>query len=227
MSRRYPEIPWIAPFFAYLLLSQVAASAPEELYPWLHLSVVVVSGAVAFFLLRGKGIIRPHRDIMPGIIAGMAGIIIWVYLCGLDIDSTLTSFLPEWIRPGMRVAFNPFEQIENPVARWLFIGARLVGMSIVVPVAEELFWRGWLMRWIISHRWQEVAIGTFSIGSFLWVTFLFTMAHPEWLAAACWCAMINLLLYWKKDLWNCIVAHGVTNFLLAVYVMRFDAWQLW
>lgn len=224
----HPSIPWVLPFVFYLLLSQaVVAFAPESLYPWLHLGAIFITAVVTFSVIRGRGLVKPHWDIIPGVICGIAGLFLWIYLCSLDIDGDLVEMLPQWIRPGPRAAFNPFESIENPGARWFFIAGRMAGMSLLVPVAEELFWRGWLMRWVVSHDWQKVPVGQFTPASFFWVTFLFTMAHPEWLAAACWCVMINLLLYWKKDLWNCMVAHGVTNFMLAVYVMKFDAWQLW
>lgn len=53
------------------------------------------------------------------------------------------------------------------------------------------------------------------------------MAHPEWLAAAVYSLLMNGLLYWKKDIWQCIVAHGVSNLLLAVYVLASGNWWLW
>jgi hypothetical protein len=32
---------------------------------------------------------------------------------------------------------------------------------------------------------------------------------------------------WKRDLWNCIEAHPVSNMLLAVYILKTEAWWLW
>jgi CAAX prenyl protease-like protein len=120
------------------------------------------------------------------------------------------------------VLFTPWEKRHEIIC----VSEQAQHLVQALP-AEELFWRGWLMRWIISKDWAGLEIGTFTTGSFLWVTLLFTMAHPEWLAAAVWCVLINLLLYWKKDLWNCIVAHGVSNLCLAAYIMLYDAWYLW
>jgi hypothetical protein len=59
------------------------------------------------------------------------------------------------------------------------------------------------------------------------VTLMFTLAHPEWMAAAVYCVLLNLLLSWTRDLWNCVVAHGVSNLVLGVYVLWTDSWELW
>lgn len=63
--------------------------------------------------------------------------------------------------------------------------------------------------------------------SALIVTLLFALAHPEWLAAAVYCTLLNGLLYWKGDLWNCVVAHGVSNLVLAIYILFTGSWELW
>jgi CAAX prenyl protease-like protein len=96
-----------------------------------------------------------------------------------------------------------------------------------VPVVEELFWRGFLLRWVISANWEGHPVGIFTMRSFLWVVLLFTLAHPEWLAAAVYCALMNILLYWKKDLWLCIVAHSTSNLLLVFYILMTGSWELW
>jgi membrane protease YdiL (CAAX protease family) len=40
--------------------------------------------------------------------------------------------------------------LASPVAAWCFVAVRLLGLVVLVPVAEELFWRGFLLRWIAS-----------------------------------------------------------------------------
>ena len=51
----------------------------------------------------------------------------------------------------------------------------------LVPVLEELFWRGWLMRWLIRPDFEAVRLGTYTHYSF-WVTAaLFAAEHgPYW-----------------------------------------------
>ncbi len=225
-STPLPSLPYIAPFALYLLLTQIPLKFPAH-YPWLHGGCVLLVGLVTIGLLRGKGLVRIHGDILPGILCGIVGILLWILLCNLQLEALLMQHLPDWLQPESRAAFNPLAEIASPLGRWSFIAVRILGMAVLVPFAEELFWRGFLLRWIISPDWRQVSIGHYSLKSFVWVVLLFTLAHPEWLAAAVYCSLLNLLLYWKRDLWNCIVAHGVSNLLLAIYVLLTGAWQLW
>lgn len=170
---------------------------------------------------------KPHLRIWPGIIVGLAGIALWIGLCELDLERSIGQFLPKFLRPGERVGYNPFEELSTVGSAWTFIGFRLLGIALVVPIAEELFWRGFLLRWLIDPEWERVPIGEYTFASCMIVTLMFTLAHPEWLAAATYCLLINGLLYWKRDLWLCIVAHAVSNLALVVYVLNFEQWELW
>jgi CAAX prenyl protease-like protein len=178
-------------------------------------------------LLRGRETVRPQTNVLPGTAVGIVGIVLWIALSHLRLEAVLPEYLPSALVPAPRVAFNPFEQLHSPWAIGLFLAARLMGLVILVPLAEELFWRGFLARWLISPDWRQVPIGRFSTMSFVVVTLLFTLSHPEWFAAAVYCALLNALLIYTKDLWNCIVAHSVSNLLLAVYVVAGGEWWLW
>jgi hypothetical protein len=226
-TARWPiALPYLLPFALYLLLTQIPLQFPRH-YPGLHSLVVLAVGAVTVGLLRGKGLVRCHRQVTAGIVFGLVGIALWIFLADLNLERHLLAWLPEGLQPQPRAAFNPFRDIAHPAAQWGFIAIRLLGIAVLVPLVEELFWRGFLLRWIISPDWQAVELGRYTFKSFLWVTLLFTLAHPEWLAAASYCMLLNLLLYWKKDLWNCIVAHGVSNLCLAIYVLATGTWSLW
>jgi CAAX prenyl protease-like protein len=219
-------LPWVLPFALYLILTQIPLRFPVH-YPWLYTLCVLTVGAVTVGLLRGKGLLRCHRQVLAGIVFGLAGIAVWIFLADLNLERHLFAFLPEGLQPQPRAAFNPFREITPLTGQWSFIAIRLLGIAVLVPLAEELFWRGFLLRWIIAPDWQAVAPGRYSLKSFLWVTLLFTLAHPEWLAAAVYCMLMNLLIYWKKDLWNCIIAHSVSNFCLVIYVLATGTWGLW
>ena len=159
-------------------------------------------------------------------IVGLVGIAFWIGLCRLHLEEQAAHYLPTWMQPK-RAAFDPFQNITGPIMRWAFIAVRLGGLVILVPVVEELFWRGFLLRWFIAPDWQQVKLGQLSVASFVIVTLLFALAHSEWLAAAAYCGLLNGLLYWKRDLWNCVVAHGVSNLLLGIYILSVGDWELW
>ncbi len=217
---------YIVPFAIYLLGTSLIARWGDEWYPLLYSLLVAALLCCIAWLLKGTGIVRLHWRIAPAIVVGLLGIALWIVLASLHIERLLAEFLPTWLRPESRVAYNPLEQLEG-VALWGFIAARLAGIAVVVPLAEELFWRGFLLRWLIDPEWEKVPLGEYSHSSCTIVTLMFTLAHPEWLAAAIYCLLLNALLYWKRDLWLCVVAHAVSNFVLACYVLVTGEWWLW
>jgi len=219
-------VPYVVPFILYLGLTQIPTQFPKH-YPWLYSAVVLVVGIVTCVLLYRRGILRPHLRVIPGLVTGLVAIGLWIGICHLQWDQHIFALLPAWLRPEPRPGYNPFFAIANPAARWGFILMRMVGLALLVPVAEELFWRGFLARWLLSPDWQSQPIGRFTPYTFAGVTILFMLAHPEWLAAAVYCALLNFLLIWTRDLWNCVVAHGVSNLVMGIYILSTGTWDLW
>ena len=144
----------------------------------------------------------PHRKIGAAVLVGAVGIanVDWPQRTSLGIANRL--FSSGMAAAGTSAGLRPASAAPASWAVWGFVFARLWGLVVLVPVAEELFWRGFLNRWIQSPHWEEVPVGRFTAGSFVTVTLLFALAHPEWLAAACYCALVNGLLIWKRDLWR-------------------------
>lgn len=232
---------YVAPFFVYLIGTSIAAKFEGVSYSVAY--GVLMVGITGLFVYSartarpeeaptgqkspstvGPSEIRPHWRVVEGVVVGIVGITLWIWLSDLQLERRL---LPEMLQPGERVSFNPLDEFSTTWGKWAFVAVRLFGLAIVVPVAEELFWRGFLLRWIIDPNWEQVPLGQFSLRSCLIVTALFTLAHPEWLAAAVYCLLINGLLYWRRDLWQCVVAHGVSNLLLGIYVLKYEVWYLW
>jgi CAAX prenyl protease-like protein len=110
---------------------------------------------------------------------------------------------------------------------YAFISARMAGTALVVPVFEEIFWRSFVLRYIINQNFTSVKIGTFTWMSFLISSLLFGSEHHLWLAGIMAGVFYNLLLYWSRSIFACIIAHGTTNLLLGIYVIRTGNWQFW
>jgi CAAX prenyl protease-like protein len=219
-------LPYVAPFALYVVLTSLAARFDGS-YPAAYSVAVAIVGVSTLFLLRGQQILRPHRHVLVPIVVGLVGFVLWVALSTPRFEETLTSGFPDWLRPSDRAGYNPLSEL-TPLAMAIgFIAVRLIGLVILTPIAEELFWRGFLLRWVDSPDWRDVPMGTFHLRSFVVVTVFFVAAHPEWLAAAVYCMLLNGLMYWKKDLWSCIVAHAVSNLALAIYIMATGTWWLW
>ena len=217
---------FVLPFVLYVLGTSAIGGLDAGSYPWGYAGVVAVTMAALGYSVRRCGVLRPHRRVTPGVVVGAVGIVLWIALSRLHLEQYVTAWLPAWMQPAARTAYDPWTQLGGMQA-WLFVAIRMVGLAVAVPLAEELFWRGFLLRWLIDPEWQQVPIGRFTPMSCLLVTIFFAAVHPEWLAAALYCLLINGLLYRTKDLWQCVVAHGVSNLLLGIYVVTFREWWLW
>src|SRR6266849_5708463 len=130
---------YVLPFILYLGFTQVAAAYPDQ-YGWLYPAAVVLVGAITIGLLRGRHLLGPHGNVVAGVSVGLIGIALWIGLCRLDWEQTVAAYLPSWLQPK-RAAFNPFQSITWPIAQWAFVAVRFSGLAILVPIAEELFWR--------------------------------------------------------------------------------------
>jgi CAAX prenyl protease-like protein len=106
----------------------------------------------------------------------------------------------------------------------LLILIRLLGSVLVAPIVEELFMRSFLMRYIIDPDWERVPIGTYTFSSFSIVVLVFGFSHFRWLPGVLTAALLNLLLYRKKNIIPCVVAHASANLFLLIYVVYTNSW---
>jgi hypothetical protein len=125
--------------------------------------------------------------------------------------------------------FNPNTFAAQPAAYWATVAFRFLRLVVVVPLVEEIFWRGFLLRYFINEQFDEVPFGTFSWFSFVLVAIGFALAHSsaDWVAAAITGALYNFVAYRTRSLASCVVAHAVTNLLLGLWIMRTHEWGFW
>jgi CAAX prenyl protease-like protein len=118
----------------------------------------------------------------------------------------------------------PDAVLTSPLVLW----SRIIRAVVMVPILEELFWRGWLMRWIISPRFQDVKLGTYSATAF-WITAaLFASEHGSyWDVGLIAGIAYNWWMIRTKSLGDCILAHAVTNGCLCWYVVATHHWEYW
>ncbi len=111
--------------------------------------------------------------------------------------------------------------------RYGFIVFRVIGAVLVVPVMEELFWRAFLIRWLVHPDFKRVSVGTFTWPSFLITVALFGAEHREWLAGLICGALYNWLLYRTRSVVACVIAHAASNAALAAWVLARGDWRFW
>jgi len=138
------------------------------------------------------------RSLAWGLAGGLLVLFLWVW--------------PEkafgWYREYCMYGYTANAPVDS--SGWALKAIRLFGSAFVISVAEELFFRKWLLRY----------------AGFVWMTALFAVQHNRWLAAAITGAIYGWLAM-RKGLVSAIVAHVVTNLLLGIYVLWTGDWVFW
>ena len=125
--------------------------------------------------------------------------------------------------------FDPYRDIGPPGLRLAFIAIRIAGATLLVPVMEELFWRDFLWRQVLAPNDFKLArVGEWGWAPLLVVSGAFALVHGNWwLTSIAWAMMVGGLLVYTRSLGACIIAHAVTNALLAAYVLKTHDWAFW
>jgi CAAX prenyl protease-like protein len=132
-------------------------------------------------------------------------------------------------QPRRWEGFNPEIFAGDPALYWSTVLARFLRLVIVVPLVEEIFWRGFLQRYLIDERFQTVPFGKYTHLSFFGVAIAFTLIHsmPDWPAAFITGILYGWLAVRTKSLLAPVVAHAVTNLALGCYIMTTKQWGFW
>ena len=214
------DVAYITPMAAFLALTQVGVSWPS-LFAASYVTKTVLTAALLIAMRRHYTKIRWDLAWL-GVLVGIIGVVQWV-----GMEKILLHFFPHYPRLGGEV-YDPMRQIASPALRWSFVAIRLAGAVLVVPFMEELFWRDYLWRSILAPNDFKLAqVGEWDWKAFLIVTLLFASVHIQWMTAIVWGAMIGALLVRTRSLGACIIAHGVTNLLLGLYVLYTGDWYFW
>jgi len=83
----------------------------------------------------------------------------------------------------------------------------------------ELFWRSFVLRFAIRSDFKSAPLGQFSWFSFIFVSLLFGFEHDRWLVGIFAGMVYAGVLYRSKNLFDPILSHTITNFLLGFYVI--------
>lgn len=142
-----------------------------------------------------------------------------VFALWIQMDWTLGS-------SATPAGFNP-ALFTNKTVQIVMTFFRIAGAVLVVPLMEELFWRSFLIRYIINNNFIKVPIGTFTWASFLLTIVLFGAEHNYFYAGVMAGVVYNLILYKTRSVTQCVLAHAVTNLALAIYVITTGQWQFW
>lgn len=206
-----PTSPYLLPLLTLLAVSMLvhAMSAGFDLLYPLRL---ICTGLVLWFYRHR------YRNISwgftwRGVAAGVAVFAIWV-----AIGHRLLAYqtMPEALSD------------LSPPIRALWIFCRFAAAVVTVPLAEELAYRGYLMRRIASSNFDAIPFSQSRWPALLISSVLFGVMHGSmWLPGCIAGLAYGVLAIRTNRLGESVAAHATTNLLLGAAVLLFDQWQWW
>ncbi len=214
-------IPFIA--FVALTFAQGHVSGPGPY--WIYLAKTLVGAALLWFARPALAELRWNFS-WEAVVVGIGVFVLWVGLDPLLVQLGFPNSYPKMNLGG--TAWNP-NATFGP-GSWeavLFIGTRIAGSALLVPMLEELFFRSFLYRYVERPDFLTLPLGHFSLRAFMITAAVFGVEHREWLAGALTAFAYQGLVCRKNRLGDAITAHAITNLLLGVWVVWKGAWHFW
>jgi exosortase E/protease (VPEID-CTERM system) len=211
-----PTTAYLAPLVALLGFTMITGALSSG-FDWLYPARVLGTG-VAIWLFWRRSMARrtlAQSWSWTAVGIGVAVFVIWV---GLE---RVTG------RPdsGSSIAKALGEMPAGPAAAWLCF--RVVGAVVTVPLSEELAFRGYLLRRLISADFDRLTLVRFTWLSFLLSSVLFGALHGRWLAGTVAGMCYGFAMYRRGKVADAVIAHATTNALIAADVLILGNWGLW
>jgi len=183
---------------------------------------LVVMTLILFFFAR------PVLDfrVQEWVASVLIGVVVFAIWIGPDL--LFPNYRRHWlfensITGAARTSLSTVGQAHTGV-----LALRTLRAVVIVPIVEELFWRAWLMRWLIHPNFQKIPLGAYTHQSFWVVAVLFASEHGAYWDVGLLAAVIfNWWMVRTKSLGDLILAHAVANACLSAYVVGAGKWEYW
>jgi len=215
------SLPYVAPFVTFLAILGVQ--------PWLPIPQVALQAlffgvmALVIRMVAWPAVDFGVRHWAGSLLLGVAVFLLWI-----TPDLLFPGYRGHWLfsNPVMGTAGSGLPAVDrSDVSVLLLRGLRA---CLIVPIVEELFWRAWLMRWLISSDFTKVPLGAYSAGAFWMVAVLFASEHGSyWDVGLATGILYNWWMIRTRSLGDLILTHAVTNACLSVYVVAAGKWEYW
>jgi exosortase E/protease (VPEID-CTERM system) len=202
---------YLVPLLAMIAVSMITSAFSRGFDPLYPVKIIVGVAVLCYFARVYKSL--PWSWSWIAAANGVVVFAIWLlleplsHIYGLQLAEGLASLSPQW------------------KAVWLVF--RVFGSVAVVPLAEEITFRGYLMRRITSINFDTISYRQASWLAVFVSSVLFGLMHGRWIAGTAAGICYAIAARRRNMLCDALVAHGVTNVMIAIYVLLTDSWQLW
>lgn len=211
---------WVGPFAVFALWLMVDARVPLANPAKELLRDAVLLAAIVLFSRRVVPTRAPHWR--ASIVVGIAVFVIWIAPDLLIPGWRDSALLQNPITGRLKTSIAPAELTP------LMLALRTARAALLVPVIEELFWRGWLARWIQDTRFTRIPLGQYTPFAFWTTALLFAAEHGPFWEVGLVCGIIyNWWMRRTRSLGDLVLVHAVTNLALSLYVIATGRWSFW
>ena len=211
---------WIGPFVVFALWLAVDTSLPIANPAKEILRDGVLLASIVYFSRRVIPRSAPHW--LSSIALGLAVCALWV-----APDALFPAWRSSWlfqnaITGHLKTSIPPGELTP------LMLALRTARAALLVPVLEELFWRGWLPRWLQDTNFSRIPLGQYTPFAFWSTAVLFALEHGSYWEVGLLCGIIyNWWMRRTRSLGDLILVHAVTNLALSLYVIATGRLTFW
>jgi exosortase E/protease (VPEID-CTERM system) len=206
-----PTAAYLVPFLAILaagMLARAFSAGFETLYVFRP-----VAAAVALYVYWPRLASLDWRASWRGVATGLAAFVVWSIAAHF--------FTQHNAIPATLAAMSP-------TLRALWIVTRIGASVVLVPVAEELAYRGFLLRRLVAADFSAVGFQTVGAWPLIISSATFGLGHGSmWLAGVVAGLLYGALLIRSGRMGEAVVAHATTNGAVALSVLFGGQWQLW
>lgn len=214
-----PSAVYLVPLLALVASTLFAGLAADGGLDHLE-AVAVAAAAVALLAVRrelpaalsasGALIVRPW---LAACAAGALVFVVWVAFEEIDLDAEqrVRAQLAAW----------------SPLRAGAWISLRLVASVLVAPLVEELAFRGFLLRRIVGTDFTAVAYRHATPLALLVSAVVFGALHDRVIAGTIAGLVYGAVAWASGRLKDAVLAHAVTNALVAALVLGGGRWSLW
>ena len=206
-----PEATYLLPLLAILACGMVAhalSAGFEFLYPLRFLGALVV-----LWLARRQYATMKWRPGWRALVVGVGVFAIWM-------------LFSRWLEPPHGAPTELAELPDNGRIGWIFV--RAVASITTVPIAEELAFRGFLMRRFTNKEFESVDFRKVGLPALVLSSIAFGATHGVmWMPGAIAGFAYGWLATSSNRIGEAAAAHAVTNGLILIAVLAFGQWQLW
>lgn len=216
---KHPAAPFILPLMIYMVYLVISPKIhPDAKYVTFPIAITICTFMVFYFLQCYPKLFEFKRPIAT-IGVGIAAAVLWIAPYDMFVAGEF---------PDARAGFNPGAVFED---RQVVVGSliiRVFGSVITISLIEEIFWRGFLQRYLIDQNFQSVAIGQYTPFSFWGTAAMVVLIHAnQWQVAIPWAIISTGWFMVTKSLGSMFLLHAVTNLGLAIYVLYTGKFYFW